>query len=306
MLGKPYTHADAVWFIEMLSFGAFDNPSHKPKAWSGAGQKAIPEGGHQKRLVAVLRQKKELSDAIKRSFDEHKRAGGTMDALFELGRYVAFTSGTIFVPGPLKTMSRLMGKLMDFSGEMKDGKHERGYEGDYSRVKDEVRLTLVGIDSTKYMIACDVMKSIVSNPAYGMSFIKNVTKDPALDDCGYSDTNMVIKLPNGEPGEVQVNSKAVLFGKMSKREFCQQIGVSGGDYWILGKKYGVEGGLGHPLYEIFRENQTERGRLAASLSKRYYNVLRAFPHGDAEDRKKLVGELAAFRKAKENARYFAH
>lgn len=73
-----------------------------------------------------------------------------------------------------------------------------------------------------------------------------------------------MKLPNGQLGEVQVNNRPVLYGKMSKKDFCKA-------------SYGIEGGLGHSLYEIWQKNFEGRGKTAADLAKRYYGTLRSFP-----------------------------
>ena len=308
--GGPYTGSDAIRFLKMLREGAFNTmgpagPRDAGKPTTGHGMKPLKPGEQQMSLQQVVAQKLALSTAIKTSFDQHKRKHGTQDALFELGRYVAHKTGAIFVPGPLKSYARVMEKVLDFAIKEENGKQERGYEGNYGKVKDEVRLTLVGDDMNTYAAACDVMRT-VCNAGNGLSFIKNTTRDPALDPCGYSDTNMVVKLPNGQPGEVQVNNRAVLYGKMSKKDFCNNLGVPENDYAMLEASYGIEGGLGHALYEIWQKDKGPRGKLAADLAKRYYGTLRSFPRVDGAARTTLVGELSQFSAAKENAIFFAH
>lgn len=314
--GKPYTDVDARLYFAQLDARAFANDPFKAQfeadkeRWKqNAVQKAVPEGGRQKTLSAVLRQKQQLAADVSRSYAEHKRAGGTEDALFELGRYVAFRTGTIFVKGPLKSWGRLLDKLLDFSVKYGDDNTtvlDRGYAGDIGKVKDVVRLTLVGENQTKYGLARALVRSVISSSGTGMKIIKDVTRNPAQDPCGYSDTNIVVMLQNGQPGEIQVNNRAILYGKMSKKDFCEQLGVSAARYFILGRSYGVEGGLGHALYEISQKDTGDRGTDAKKLAKRYYGLLREFPTVNAMERKALVSELAAFKQVAENRSFFAH
>ena len=293
--GVPYTDADAGRFLQMIADGAYDAVAPTAKFTTTHGM----QSGPQKSIEEVLKQKLELSTNIKKSYDEHKRANGTQDALFELGRFVAFKTGAGFVPGTLKGWDGVIRKTMDFD--------EGGYKGNYQKMKDEVRMTLVGENAGMYKDICLYMR-MFCKPRNKMSFIKDSPRDPNVDPCGYSDTNMVVELPNKQPGEVQVNNRAVLYGKMGKESFCRDLGVRNDEYMMLGAKYGIEGGLGHAFYEIYGRVSKGRpnGDKAAALSKRYYGILRSYPVINVADRIKLVEEIKEFKKVPENILTFAH
>jgi hypothetical protein len=308
--GVPYTGADAFKFLQMLRNGGFktDQPSHKfsttfgPKILKEPGQKGLKDPGSQKSIVDVLKQKHELSTNIGESYREHNRKDGSKDALFDLGRYAAFKSGAVFIGPDLKGLDGVVRKVMNF----KPGK-ERGYEGNYALMKDEVRITLAADSQKVYNEACDVMRA-VCNAANGLSFIKDKSRDHTKDPCGYSDTNMVVRLPNGEPGEVQINVRAILFGKMSEKDYVEQLGGDKADYMQLKMRYGIEGGLGHLFYEIYDRYcvGTPEGALAARLSTRYYAILRSYPNINLLDRQKLIEEIKAYKQLDKVKDYFKH
>lgn len=308
MLGKPYTDADAARYLEMLSRGAYLNPDHKQKSSSTFGLTAVPEDGHQKRLTQVLRQKIELSNSIKKSYDEHKRSGGSKDALFELGRYVAYQTGASFVPGPLKGLDGVIRKVMDFTTKRDPATGailDKGYQGNYAGMKDEVRMTLVADDKNTYTKACIKVKEVVDGVGSGMMMMKNNPRNPDDDPCGYSDTNMVVRLPNGEPGEIQVNQRAIIYGKMADYAFREQLQVSHDEYMRLAMNYEIDGGMGHVFYEIYRvAPESDNGTMAAKLSKRYYNVLRTYPLKAGSECRDLAHEINEFRALPEIERVF--
>jgi hypothetical protein len=83
-------------------------------------------------------------------------------------------------------------------------------------------------------------------------------------------------LRTGHPGEIQVNTPALLFGKGPKADFVAAHGQSLWDH--IKARYHIESSLGHALYEIYRDNKLNKvGKGAADLSKRYYDYLRAEP-----------------------------
>ncbi len=66
-----------------------------------------------------------------------------------------------------------------------------------------------------------------------------------------------------------------MFGKMTKGDFCRDLGVTEDAYHQLFMQYGIEGGLGHIFYEIYRVDKTgPNGLEAARLSTLYYSLLR--------------------------------
>lgn len=66
---------------------------------------------------------------------------------------------------------------------------------------------------------------------------------------------------------------------------------------------GVDAGLGHAYYEIYRvAKASENGRQAADLSTRYFNCLRR--HTNTLEQQTLAADIKAFRVLNEQA--FSH
>ncbi len=77
----------------------------------------------------------------------------------------------------------------------------------------------------------------------------------------------------GRYGEIQVNTMPLLYAKASKEDFFHLFGED--KYMACLSRFGVEGGLGHVLYEHYRSPLgTPRAAQAAALSKRYYARMR--------------------------------
>jgi hypothetical protein len=79
----------------------------------------------------------------------------------------------------------------------------------------------------------------------------------------------------GRMGEIQVNTIAMIYGKMSQSSFVAKAGLGRTKYLECLAQFGVEGGAGHSLYEIYRKaKKSPEGLAAAELSRRYYKRLR--------------------------------
>ncbi len=77
----------------------------------------------------------------------------------------------------------------------------------------------------------------------------------------------------GRFGEIQVNTMSLLYAKASKGDFIALFGAE--KYMACKARFGVEGGLGHVLYEHYRSPTNPiRTRQAAALSNLYYARMR--------------------------------
>ncbi|MBC5763167.1 hypothetical protein [Ramlibacter albus] len=78
----------------------------------------------------------------------------------------------------------------------------------------------------------------------------------------------------GRFGEIQANSVAMMYGKMSKDSFIRMLGSA--QYFLCRARFGVEGGAAHTLYEISRsvKSSPDDRRAAEELCRRYHRRLR--------------------------------
>ena len=226
------------------------------------------------------------------------KAFGTNLWLLELGRYVAFTCGGQLCPGPAKQFRGALAKL----GLAQTGlEREDHYKGDVKQLKDVFRITLVGNTNAIYR-AMALKITQTCTPENGMSIAKNVTRVPTGDPYGYSDTNIVAILPNKRFGEIQLNNRAILYGKMSAESFCRNIlqipsagGVLPAEYQKFADDYGLMGGRGHLAYEVGERGGHTAADIARArrLSREYYAALRSPPES-TEARNRLNEEVEAF------------
>ena len=209
-------------------------------------------------------------------------AGASNEELIQLALAVskACHDRIKIIPGPVKGEARARQKTA------------WDYGGDFHDLKDVVRMTIIA-DDKNYLN--QVRQALVAYcvPSNGYGVIKNAETLPENDPCGYSGLNFVAKLPNGRSGEIQANTPNIMFGKMSKEKFVKFLNPS--KHAEIQGKYGIECGLGHGLYEVYRSNQQGGGNTAAELSKRYYGFLRSTTP-NISTRDSLQSELTAFKK----------
>lgn len=154
-------------------------------------------------------------------------------------------------------------------------KVNKDYGGDWYELKDVVRMTLVARNETELQCARAAIEKIC-RASNGMGVIKNSTTTADKDPCGYSGLNLVVRLKNGYLGEIQVNFPEILYVKMSEASFRRNLGDN--EYLRIKTLYGIEGGLGHLLYEVYRVAPlSDNGKYAALLSKDYYAFFRGAP-----------------------------
>lgn len=204
-----------------------------------------------------------------------KGAGGLLDELQLLADYLVTQSGpngAKWINAPLKTVEKAMGKT---------GK-EYGYA--YALNKDLVRGTLAcTTQHALNQLVLSVKATCVEQ--YGMHLIKQdeqrSVRDGGRSDSGYSGWNFVVRFREHTAfgAEIQANTYDVMYGKMARADFCEQLNVSEGEYkHVYQDKLRFPGGLGHGLYDISewtKSNATEaEGTLAAQLGLDYYDACR--------------------------------
>jgi hypothetical protein len=186
----------------------------------------------------------------------------------------------IYVPGPLKTEESATRKL------------NSDYEGDWYGLKDIARCSVIAqnLDECRTTVMNYIKaywhpgktwteekdgKKIVHS--YGYNVIDTKEVRPSSNACGYSGFTAFVRTSAGYPAEIQINVPEILFAKTKPRSFREVIGAR--PYLALMMKYQVDGGLGHGLYEIWRERPgTPESKEAAAISCEYYQYFRNPPN----------------------------
>jgi hypothetical protein len=160
-------------------------------------------------------------------------------------------------------------------------KVDRDYGGDWSRIKDLARCTLV-VGKNEGEVA-EGLRAVRSHfqTRNGFVVIEEKATMGFLNDCGYSGDTVFVQTGGGDSskGEIQVNTPAMMYGK-DLRQFQQleKQGVASVSQMIA--TYGaVKGGLGHALYETARNDKEgdSKRRVYARACKFYYNYFRSSP-----------------------------
>ena len=138
------------------------------------------------------------------------------------------------------------------------------YKGKIDKVKDAIRNTVI-IDKQKIQQALDKAKSI---PGY----IRINERNPDTDNLGYKGHAIIFKTKNGMYGEVQINTPEITYAKETESRGRKILGDK--KYDEIAKRIGVKGGLGHKLYEEWRDlkekSSTKRKSQIETESKNYY------------------------------------
>ena len=145
--------------------------------------------------------------------------------------------------------------------------------------------------TTKHSVGSSQAKTIASlngqTPAMTMTNAQ-VTAALAL-------SNQAIKIPEyvGRMGEIQVNTYAMMYGKMDKKSFSDLFTTLKWDECFA--RTGIEGGFGHIFYEDWREDkESEVGKAIAALSTRYYARMRGTDPKPANGGDQLKDEVMAY------------
>jgi hypothetical protein len=174
-----------------------------------------------------------------------------------------------WIPGPLKTIEKAMGKTVT------------DYSNLWHNNKDLVRGTLACENQGELsQIAALVTKTCVAE--YAMSLIKREEQKSIRDggymDAGYSGWNLVVDFKEHRFGaEVQANTFSMMYGKMSKPQFCNDLRFDAAQYEDRRRKAMFPGGLSHALYDIQDKRfdaSTEDKSKALALALDYNDLCR--------------------------------
>lgn len=174
-----------------------------------------------------------------------------------------------WIEAPLKTVEKAMGKT----------------KSDYSYVwsgnKDLVRGTLACEEQSNLsQISSLVIRTCISE--YAMSLMKRAEQKSVRDDgemaAGYSGWNFVVDFKEHRFGaEIQANTFSMMYGKMSKADFCKQLKFDAAQYEDRRRKAMYPGGLSHALYDIsddrFDASKEDKDK-ALALSLDYNDLCR--------------------------------
>ena len=139
------------------------------------------------------------------------------------------------------------------------------YNGDYSRVSDIARNTIiVSPDDTS-----KVFKELQKNPNY----FSGKFVDPKTDPLGYSGYNTKYRASNGHIAEIQINTPEMIYAKEPAESAIKQLGDK--LYNQLNKQYNGIGGKGHLYYDKWAkalgDGNFKLAESIASKSKTYYS-----------------------------------
>ena len=208
-------------------------------------------------------------------------APNTDAELRALGTEIAQRCGAIPVFGPIKGRERSVVKVAGKFG------------GDWFGLTDVARMTIVANSSAQLKAVQSAIRTRCV-ASQGLSVMQDVEVHPQASPCGYSGVKFVIRMSNGQPGEIQANGIGVMYGQLSETVFRETIG---GEAFTKAKgAYRIDGGLGHGLYEIYRKApSSDAGKRAAHLSRAYFDYLRGT--SNAMTLRTLKPDLAAFAEA---------
>ncbi len=139
-----------------------------------------------------------------------------------------------------------------------------------SDLKDTARTTII-VDRGRIEGIIDELSKEPSVKLFqrdtGKSAVKRQTADRYM---GYTGTIVNLKMPNGLLAEVQVNTPKMIYAK-EPREIAEQL--IGKEKWLeIRRETGLEGGLGHKLYEEARvlKKGDPRRTILKRKSEEYY------------------------------------
>lgn len=254
--------------------------------------------------------------AIAIQFAEH--AAGEAEC-HRFGQLIAYMCNCKMIKGPMKTLVRA------------DEKVGKDYKGDWSKVKDLVRMTILAPTPNDLALVAEKIRVMGVMPPW--CILKDEEPKADTDPCGYSGLNFVLqKNRQGSVGaknqppvapppdvqgisnaqwaktvrmEIQANVPEMIYGKECEEDFIKMLGAIGQDQFDKMKaKLKIVGGLGHVFYEISKSNDANVGtqETAKALSKRYYEYLRDPKLYSAPKFIRLCHDLAPF--VEVNNRFF--
>lgn len=176
------------------------------------------------------------------------------EEIHALGQSVADSiPGATLAKGPIKSEARMTEKVM------------KDYGGDYSKMKDTVRNTIIVPKQS------DLKAAIEKLPK---SEFPVKTQDAKKDPLGYSGFITNHRLSNGLIGEIQVNTPGMIYAK--EPESIARGILGDAQYDAIAKKVGVPGGLGHKYYEQWRvlDPASSEAESIAKKAREYHDIIR--------------------------------
>jgi len=196
---------------------------NEKQTFGGPGSGRHPEGRNQDAGNNVQPNSPEIQNLMtkaKESSAEVEKIGQTIASQF--GGHLSETD--------YKSASSIARKANDY------------YKGNVNKVKDAIRNTVI-LDKHKIEESTQYAKQI---PGY----VKTNQRRPESDTLGYKGYAIVYKTKNGIYAEVQINTPEMIYAKETEIRARKMIGDK--KYDEIFKKTGIEGGLGHKLFEEWR------------------------------------------------------
>jgi hypothetical protein len=257
------------------------------------------------KATSALRSFLESRGNIKNNSAPVTPAAALKDELELLADFLlAATGGVKWIPGPPKKLEKAMGKTIE----------DYGYA--WGLNKDLVRGTLA-CDNTQTlgMVAASVRQTCTNE--FGMFLMKTdeqkSVRDGGDSKAGYSGWNFVVQFKEHRlfGAEVQANTFDLMYGKMSKKDFCEILKVEETAYRLIENRLGFRGGLGHALYDIQdvgRSHATiEEGNLARALSLDYNDACRGeFRQTTLQDLNRRIQEFGTHLTSSEAKKLWQH
>lgn len=184
------------------------------------------------------------------------------DEVQSVAERVAGRYGATCTPINYKSEESIMRKVMST--------RDKKPSFDVSELKDTARTTIVAERSEIENIIGDLSNELavrLFQNDRGVSAVKHQTADKYM---GYTGTIVNLKMPNGLLAEIQVNTPKMIYAK-EPREIAEQL--IGRERWLaIRRETGLEGGLGHKLYEEIRvlKKDDPRRTLLKKRSEEYY------------------------------------
>ncbi len=214
-----------------------------PKGEAPRGGPKVPASDSLKDATATIKTNLDAAYSMAPAAKQH------IDAMADI---TASKFGGKSIKAPLKGRPRAYEKVVT------------DYGGDVSQLTDIARNTVGFSDQATSRKAFD---SLSSDPSVAKAKYVGLGDD----EMGYIGGNVKVRAPNGHVAEMQVNSEKMLYAKSEPKDFVSQFGKEA--YDAIKKETGLEGGLGHSLYEEFRSaGKTEAQKLdLIRRSNEYYS-----------------------------------
>jgi hypothetical protein len=205
----------------------------------------------------AIKDKRTIRGNVRKVYKYAPEAKNLIDSMADS---IAEQVGGKVAKAPLKGQARAMQKVIN------------DYGGDATRLGDLARNTIIVKDQKALMKAVELLKD---DP--NVRSVKEV--QPETDALGYFGVNAKVAHPNGMLAEVQVHTPEMIFAKEKPADARRLLGDA--EYDAVQKKLGnIEGGLGHKLYEEWRDidrsdpTQYHKAKALEEKSKAYYDKVR--------------------------------